>query len=244
MRSRLYLLAMLAVGACATTAQTEQCFPSASWATPVFKCVGAAAPTPPPPEPKPEPKPEPEPEPPPPPKVEVKAESIELKEKVNFEFASDVLVADSKTLLDEVAKTLVDHPEIKKVRIDGYTDSVASTKYNKKLSDKRAKAVRLYLESKGVKAKRLDSKGWGEAKPIADNKTEEGREKNRRVEIKILERDDAAGGAKEDAKEDKESTDEPTVKDDDATDEPKAEEPKKKKKKGKKKKKAKGDSAF
>jgi outer membrane protein OmpA-like peptidoglycan-associated protein len=235
--SWLMALVALPLVACATTAQTEQCFPAATWATPVFKCVGAVAPKPPPePEAKPEPTPEPEPEPPPPPKVEVKAESIELKEKVNFEFASDVLVADSKTLLDEVAKTLVDHPEIKKVRIDGYTDSVASTKYNKKLSGKRAKAVRAYLESKGVEAKRLDSKGWGEAKPVADNKTEEGREKNRRVEIKILERKGEAGGAKDEAK------DEPEVKDD-ADDEPKPEKPEKKKKKGKKKK-AKGDSAF
>ena len=189
MRSSLLVVVLsLAVTACATAAQKQQCFPIASWSSPAFNCPAGEPPPKPAPEPvaAPEPTPEPEPEPP---KVEVKEESIDLKEKVQFETGSAVLLAQSQTLLDEVAKTMNDHPEIKKVRIDGHTDGEASRSYNQKLSQKRAKAVKDYLISKGVAAKRLDSKGWGEDKPIADNKTPEGREQNRRVEIKILKRE-------------------------------------------------------
>jgi OOP family OmpA-OmpF porin len=65
--------------------------------------------------------------------------------------------------------------------IDGYTDSVGTDAYNVKLSDRRAKAVFDYLTSRGVDPARLKSMGYGEANPIADNKTAEGRQQNRRV---------------------------------------------------------------
>ena len=165
MRSSLVLAVALA--GCATTAQTEQCFPSASWATPLFRCGGEAAAKPPEPkseptaeakaepqaEAKPEAQPEIEiaPEPAAPSKVDIKGDAIELKEKVSFESGSDALEEDSKALLDEVAKTLDDHPEIKKARIAGHTDSTGT----KKLSARRAKAVKAYLIKKGVAAKRI-----------------------------------------------------------------------------------------
>jgi outer membrane protein OmpA-like peptidoglycan-associated protein len=120
--------------------------------------------------------------------VEVKDDKIELNEKVNFETGKAALLPDSKTLLDEVAQALADHPEIQKVRIEGHTDNQGGAASNKRLSDKRSKSVRDYLISKGIDGKRLEAKGMGQSKPIADNKTAEGREQNRRVELKILKR--------------------------------------------------------
>jgi outer membrane protein OmpA-like peptidoglycan-associated protein len=99
-----------------------------------------------------------------------------------------VLVDRSKQLLDEVAREMADHPEVKKVQIEGYTDAVASKRHNLKLSQDRVASVKAYLLSKGVEAKRLTTKAFGEAKPIASNKTEEGRAKNRRVDFRIVSR--------------------------------------------------------
>jgi len=193
MRSRAALalalaLALTPAAGCAKQDQIEQCYPMSSWSSPVFRCGAAAAPAPEPvvekePPPPPPPPPEPEPE-----KVVVKEDKIELNEKVNFETGKATLLPESEKLLDEVAKVLGDHPEIQKIRIEGHTDSQSGAAFNQKLSDKRAKAVRTYLVSKGIDGKRLDSKGFGEDKPIADNKTPEGREQNRRVELHIVKR--------------------------------------------------------
>jgi len=68
----------------------------------------------------------------------------------------------------------------------GHTDSIGSVAYNKKLSVRRAEAVKAYLVSKGIEANRIHTEGKGEAQPIADNKTKEGRAKNRRVEIEVV----------------------------------------------------------
>ena len=180
--------ALLLLVACAKPDQIKQCFPVSSWHMPVFKCAGdAPAPAPVVVEKEPEPPPPVEP---PPPAVEGKADKIELNEKVNCEYAKAELLPASKTLLDQVAKILDEHPEIEKVRIEGHTDNEASDGYNKKLSNNRAKAVRAYLISKGINGKRMEAKGFGESTPIADNTTPEGREQNRRVEIHIVKRKD------------------------------------------------------
>ena len=71
------------------------------------------------------------------------------------------------------------------MKITGYTDSVGSSAYNKKLSLKRAEAVRDYLVSLGVDANKLEVAGEGMANPVADNKTAGGRAKNRRVEVEV-----------------------------------------------------------
>jgi outer membrane protein OmpA-like peptidoglycan-associated protein len=160
-----------------------------SWSAPVFKCgAPAAAPEPEPP-PVVEKEPEPEPPPPPPPEpVVLKDDKIELNEKVNFETGKAKLLPASETLLDQVAKVLADHPEILKIRIEGHTDGQGGAAYNMTLSNNRAKAVRQYLIKKGIDGKRLEAKGFGKTKPIGDNKTEEGREQNRRVELHIVKR--------------------------------------------------------
>ncbi len=74
-----------------------------------------------------------------------------------------------------------------KIRLDGYTDSTGTDAYNMKLSERRATAVRDYLiKEVGVESSKITAVGHGEADPVADNKTPEGRAKNRRVEISIL----------------------------------------------------------
>ena len=72
-----------------------------------------------------------------------------------------------------------------KIEVSGHTDNVGNKKDNQLLSENRAQAVVNYLTAKGIKANRLSSKGFGDSKPVASNKTEEGRQQNRRVEFSI-----------------------------------------------------------
>jgi outer membrane protein OmpA-like peptidoglycan-associated protein len=105
--------------------------------------------------------------------------------RTHFAFDSAELTAEDKTALDQLARTLVD-PRLHFVtgEIDGYTDSTGEPQYNLGLSKRRADAVAAYLKSKGVAfGDRFITQGFGEERPIADNKTEEGRAQNRRVSI-------------------------------------------------------------
>jgi OOP family OmpA-OmpF porin len=143
----------------------------------------------PPPPPPPPPEPEPEPEPEPPRRVQVTADAIVITEKIMFEYDKAVIRPESFGLCDEIVDVIQKNPRIKKISIEGHTDGDGSAKYNKKLSQKRADSVMKYLTDKGVDAARLQSVGHGEDKPIGDNGTDEGKEKNRRVEFLILEQD-------------------------------------------------------
>jgi OOP family OmpA-OmpF porin len=105
---------------------------------------------------------------------------------VNFEPKSFELTEESKLILDEAAITINASPEIQKIEVQAHTDYKGSGEANLKLSEKRALSVRDYLVSQGVRENRLVAKGYGESLPIADNKTVEGRAKNRRVELKII----------------------------------------------------------
>lgn len=104
---------------------------------------------------------------------------------IEFENKSSSLKAASKPVLDEIAKILERYPNYR-VEIAGHTDDVGSDKANLTLSTRRAKACLDYLISKSVDNKRLNAKGYGERKPIASNKTAAGRQKNRRVEISLI----------------------------------------------------------
>ena len=108
-----------------------------------------------------------------------------ILEGINFEHDKAVLLASSMDILDRVAASLVEHPEVK-VEVGGHCDADGSDAYNRRLSDRRAKAVRDYLVKKGVPATRMTAKGYGESQPIADNNTAEGKAKNRRVELKRM----------------------------------------------------------
>jgi outer membrane protein OmpA-like peptidoglycan-associated protein len=140
--------------------------------------------------------PAPPPPPPPPPKVEKAPQRVQIvdnkiviNEKIQFELAKANILPESHSLLDELVKTLKDNPHVKQVRVEGYASSEGPDAFNLNLSDMRAKAVMAYFTAKGVDAGRLEAKGFGEADPIADNETEQGREKNRRVEFKIINQD-------------------------------------------------------
>jgi outer membrane protein OmpA-like peptidoglycan-associated protein len=120
-------------------------------------------------------------------RVEVKADRIEINEKIQFEIDKADIKSESHSLLNEIVQVLRDNPQIKKVDVNGHTDDDGPDNYNQDLSGRRAKSVVEYLTGHGIDASRLMSKGFGESKPIADNATSAGREKNRRVEFLIVE---------------------------------------------------------
>jgi outer membrane protein OmpA-like peptidoglycan-associated protein len=131
------------------------------------------------------------------PLVQVTDKSLMILQQVQFETASDVILPESDALLTDVASVLKDHPEIEKVEVQGHTDNKGAAAYNKNLSRRRAASVVKWLTTRGgIDAKRLTSNGYGMAKPIADNNTDEGRGKNRRVEFKILKSGDVEPGKK------------------------------------------------
>ena len=105
---------------------------------------------------------------------------------VNFDFDKATLTVNAKTLLDMVADALVARSDVK-VEIAGHTDAKGSDAYNLRLSDRRAASVKEYLVSKGIADDRMTTMGYGESVPVADNASDEGRELNRRVELKVTE---------------------------------------------------------
>ncbi|RMG19397.1 MAG: hypothetical protein D6729_05340 [Deltaproteobacteria bacterium] len=117
--------------------------------------------------------------------VVIRKDKLEILEKVYFASGKAKIRRRSYPLLDNVARVLKEHPEIEKVIIEGHTDSRGSDAYNKRLSQRRADAVRAYLIRKGIDPARLEAIGYGEERPVASNETKEGRERNRRVEFRI-----------------------------------------------------------
>ncbi|MFY7914409.1 MAG: outer membrane protein OmpA [Rubrivivax sp.] len=181
----------------------ELCWRDANWtpATAARGCDGALVPPPPPapraapapapapapavapraapaPAPAPAPRAAPAPQPPAATKVTYAADAF-------FDFNKAVIKAEGKAKLDD----LVD--KVKGVNLEviiavGHTDAVGADAYNQALSVKRAEAVKAYLVSKGIEKNRVYTEGKGEKQPVADNKTAEGRAKNRRVEIEVV----------------------------------------------------------
>ena len=122
--------------------------------------------------------------PPPPPLFEPGKASLILN-GVYFDSDKATLKAESLAILDKVVVGMKDWPEIR-VEIAGHCDSTNTDAHNQKLSEARATTVQQYLIAKGIAANRVIPKGYGEKQPIADNKTLEGRAKNRRVEMTKL----------------------------------------------------------
>jgi OmpA-OmpF porin, OOP family len=112
-------------------------------------------------------------------------ESVVLK-GVNFEVNSSRLTVNARAILNQVADSLAAAPAMK-VEIGGHTDAQGSDDFNQKLSERRAQAVHDYLVARGIDPSRLSSRGYGESQPIESNETPEGREVNRRVEMKVIE---------------------------------------------------------
>jgi OOP family OmpA-OmpF porin len=115
----------------------------------------------------------------------VSAEKVSFAADAFFDFDKAVLKPEGKAKLDEVVSKL-NTINLEVIIGVGHTDSVGTDAYNDKLSLRRADAVKAYLISKGVEANRVYSEGKGEKQPVADNKTADGRAKNRRVEIEVV----------------------------------------------------------
>jgi OOP family OmpA-OmpF porin len=164
----------------------EYCWRDANWtpATAAKGCDGALvvqAPAPAPvavPAPPPPPPPPPAPQPPAATKVTYAADAF-------FDFDKAVLKPEGKAKLDDLVNKVKDI-NLEVIIAVGHTDSVGSDTYNQKLSVRRAEAVKAYLVSKGIEKNRVYTEGKGEKQPVADNKTAEGRAKNRRVEIEVV----------------------------------------------------------
>jgi len=171
----------------------EYCWRDSGWtpATAYPGCDGAAKPPPPPPPPPPAPvaapppPPPPAPPPPPPPPPAPTSEKVTFAADAFFDFDKAVLKPEARAKLDDLAsKTSGINLEV--IIAVGHTDSVGSDAYNQKLSVRRAEAIKAYLVSKGIEKNRVYTEGKGEKQPVADNRTSEGRAKNRRVEIEVV----------------------------------------------------------
>jgi OOP family OmpA-OmpF porin len=165
-----------------------QCWRDASWtpATAAVGCDGAIVAPPPAPKPAPvaAPAPAPAPKPAPAPAPAV-ASKVTYAADAFFDFDKAVLKPEGKAKLDDLVG------KVKGINLEviiavGHTDSVGTDAYNQALSIKRSEAVKAYLVTKGIEKSRVYTEGKGEKQPVADNKTKEGRTKNRRVEIEVV----------------------------------------------------------
>jgi len=143
-------------------------------------------PPPPPPPPAP-PRAAPPPPPPPPPKAAPKpmTEKVTFAADALFDFDKSVIKPEAKAKLDDLVSKLAG-VNLEVIVAVGHTDSIGTDAYNMGLSARRANAVKQYLVSKGIEANRIYTEGKGESQPVADNRTAEGRAKNRRVEIEVI----------------------------------------------------------
>ena len=112
-------------------------------------------------------------------------EKVSFAADAFFDFDKAVLKPEGKAKLDDLADK-VKGLNLEVIIAVGHTDSVGSDAYNQKLSIRRSEAVKSYLTGKGIDAARVYTEGKGEKQPVADNKTSEGRAKNRRVEIEVV----------------------------------------------------------
>jgi OOP family OmpA-OmpF porin len=170
----------------------ELCWRDTNWtpATAAPGCDGAIVAPPPAPAPAPvapraAPAPAPAPAPvvaPPPPPAATK---VTYAADAFFDFDKSVLKPEGKAKLDDLTSK-IQGINLEVIIAVGHTDSVGSDAYNQKLSVRRSEAVKAYLVSKGIEKNRVYTEGKGEKQPVADNKTSEGRAKNRRVEIEVV----------------------------------------------------------
>ena len=129
--------------------------------------------------------PPPAPAPAPPPAPATVATKVTYAADAFFDFDKSVLKPEGKAKLDDLVGKIKDI-NLEVIIAVGHTDSVGSDAYNQKLSVRRSEAVKAYLVSKGIEKNRVYTEGKGEKQPVADNKTAEGRAKNRRVEIEVV----------------------------------------------------------
>lgn len=167
----------------------ELCWRDANW-TPATAAVGcdgalvAAAPAPAP-VAAPAPAPAPVARPPAPAPQQTTATKVTYAADAFFDFDKAVLKPEGKAKLNDLIEK-IQGINLEVIIAVGHTDSVGTNSYNQKLSVRRAEAVKAYLVSKGIEKNRVYTEGKGETQPVADNRTAEGRAKNRRVEIEVV----------------------------------------------------------
>ncbi|HSN22097.1 MAG TPA: OmpA family protein [Usitatibacter sp.] len=111
-------------------------------------------------------------------------QSVVIQADALFDFDKSVVRPDGKKAIDEALAKL-QGVDLEMVIATGHTDSIGTERYNQKLSERRAAAVKAYLVSKGIPASKITTIGKGETQPVATNKTAAGRQKNRRVDIEF-----------------------------------------------------------
>jgi OOP family OmpA-OmpF porin len=161
----------------------ELCWRNANWtpATAAAGCDGALVPVAPPAAVTPAaPAPAPAPAAP-----AVAASKVTFAADAFFDFDKSVLKPEGRAKLDDLVSKIRD-VNLEVIIAVGHTDSIGTDAYNQRLSVRRAEAVKAYLVSKGIERNRVYTEGKGEKQPVADNKTREGRAKNRRVEIEVV----------------------------------------------------------
>ncbi|MBW2459543.1 MAG: OmpA family protein, partial [Deltaproteobacteria bacterium] len=122
------------------------------------------------------------------PLVQITKGEVVISEQVQFDTDKATIKPVSDRLLEEVARVLNEHAELLRIEVQGHTDNTGGQGYNIALSKRRANSVKAALVKRGVTTGRLTTKGFGPTVPVGDNKTEAGRQKNRRVQFKILKR--------------------------------------------------------
>lgn len=160
----------------------ELCWRDANWtpATAAKGCDGALVPAAPVPVATPS-----TPRPPVAPPAPPAASKVTFAADAFFDFDKSVLKPEGRAKLDDLVSKIRD-VNLEVIIAVGHTDSIGSDAYNQRLSVRRAEAVKAYLVTKGIERNRVYTEGKGEKQPVADNRTAEGRAKNRRVEIEVV----------------------------------------------------------
>jgi OOP family OmpA-OmpF porin len=121
-----------------------------------------------------------------PPTTKLVEQQVVLSQQVLFELNTAVLRPESDVVLGEVARVINEHPELELVEVQGHTDEQGTPELNRRLGQARAESVVVWLVQHGIQRRGLVPKGYGADRPVADNATEGGRQKNRRVEFHVL----------------------------------------------------------
>lgn len=124
--------------------------------------------------------------------VALEGDQIRIKRRILFATGSATILPESFGLMSEIVDTILRHPELRLVEVQGHTDDRGSDKFNLELSQNRADSVRNWLVDHGIQSERLRAKGYGETQPLAPNITAANRARNRRVQFQVVEREEGA----------------------------------------------------
>ena len=117
--------------------------------------------------------------------IRIETGQIKFDDHIHFASDSDEILPDSNELIDALAQTLKEHPEITALRVDGHTDSTGDDAHNMELSERRAASVAAAIRARGVEAQ-IQSRGLGETMPLCEDESDACHQRNRRVELHIL----------------------------------------------------------